>query len=362
MHADKIKVLVADDSQVTRMLLVQLLSSDPGIQVIGVVNDGQAALDFLDASSNRPDVVLMDIHMPRLDGFEATRRIMETRPLPVVICTATADPQELAVTFRAMEAGAVACVAKPVGLGPDFEPLLQNLLQTVRLMSEVKVVRRWSRPRALPAVSHASGLTNLRVAPDIRLIGIGASTGGPPVLQTILSGLPKDFPVPLLIVQHIARGFLPGMVDWLSQTTGLRVHIAAHGATPLPGHAYVAPDDFHLAADANGRMMLAREEPESALRPAVSYLFRSLAKTCGATAVGVLLTGMGKDGAAELKLMREQGAFTIAQDRDSSVVHGMPGEAIELGAATQVLPADKIAGALIAQIARRRPAAGGIDL
>jgi two-component system chemotaxis response regulator CheB len=361
MHADKIKVLVADDSQVTRMLLVQLLSSDPGIQVIGVVNDGQAALDFLDAGGNRPDVVLMDIHMPRLDGFEATRRIMETRPLPVVICTATADPQELAVTFRAMEAGAVACVAKPVGLGPDFEPLLQNLLQTVRLMSEVKVVRRWGRSRAM-SVSHASGPTNLRVvARDIRLIGIGASTGGPPVLQTILSTLPKDFPVPLLIVQHIAPGFLPGMVDWLSQTTGLRIHIAAHDVTPLPGHAYVAPDNFHLAADANGRMTLARAEPESGLRPAVSYLFRSLAKTCGATAVGVLLTGMGKDGAAELKLMKEQGALTIAQDRDSSVVYGMPGEAIELGAATHVLPADKIAGALIAQVAHKRSAAGGID-
>jgi two-component system chemotaxis response regulator CheB len=362
MPADKIKVLVADDSQVTRMLLVQLLSSDSAIQVIGVVDDGQAALDFLEAGGNRPDVVLMDIHMPRLDGFEATRRIMETRPLPVVICTATADPQELAVTFRAMEAGAVACVAKPIGLGPDFESLLQNLLQTVRLMSEVKVVRRWSRSRTVPAVSHARGLTNLRVAaPDITLIGIGASTGGPLVLQTILSGLPKDFPVPLLIVQHIAPGFLPGMVEWLSQTTGLRVHIAAHGATPLPGHAYVAPDDFHLAADANGRMMLAREELESALRPSVSYLFRSLAKTCGATAVGVLLTGMGKDGAAELKLMKEQGALTIAQDRDSSVVHGMPGEAIELGAATQVLPADKIAGALIAQVVRRRSAARGIE-
>jgi two-component system chemotaxis response regulator CheB len=151
------------------------------------------------------------------------------------------------------------------------------------------------------------------------------------------------------------------MVDWLSQTTGVRVHIASHGTTPLPGHAYVAPDDFHLATDGSGRMVLAREEPESGLRPAVSYLFRSLAKTCGATAVGVLLTGMGKDGAAELKLMKEQGASTIAQDRDSSVVHGMPGEAIELGAATHVLPADKIAGALIAQVARRRSAAGGIE-
>jgi two-component system chemotaxis response regulator CheB len=357
MHSDKIKVLVAEDSQVTRMLLVQLLNSDPRIQVIGVVNDGQAALDFLDANINRPDVVLMDIHMPRMDGFEATRRIMETRPLPVVICTATADPQELAVTFRAIEAGAVACVAKPVGFGPEFEPLLHNLLQTVRLMSEVKVIRRWSRAGAVPTAPQAIGVTNSRLtAPNIKLIGIGASTGGPPVLQTILSGLPKEFPVPLLIVQHIAPGFLPGMVDWLSQTTGLRVHIAAHGVTPLPGQAYVAPDDFHLAADANGRMMLAREAPESGLRPAVSYLFRSLAKTCGATAVGVLLTGMGRDGAAELKLMKEQGALTIAQDRDSSVVHGMPGEAIELGAATQILPADKIAGALIAQVARRRSA------
>jgi two-component system, chemotaxis family, protein-glutamate methylesterase/glutaminase len=304
----------------------------------------------------------MDIHMPRLDGFEATRRIMETRPLPIVICTATADPRELAVTFRAMEAGAVACVAKPVGLGPDFEPLLQNLLQTVRLMSEVKVVRRWSRSRAVPLVSQASGLNNSRIAsPEIRLIGIGASTGGPPVLQTVLSGLTQDFPVPLLIVQHIAPGFLPGMVDWLSQTTGLRVHIAAHDATPLPGHAYVAPDDFHLAVHASGRLMLAREAFESATRPSVSYLFRSLARNCGASAVGVLLTGMGKDGAAELKLMKEQGALTIAQDRDSSVVHGMPGEAIELGAATLVLPADKIAAALVAQVARRRSAAGGIE-
>jgi two-component system chemotaxis response regulator CheB len=190
---------------------------------------------------------------------------------------------------------------------------------------------------------------------------MGASTGGPPVLQTILSGLPKDFPVPLLIVQHIARGFLPGMVDWLSQTTGLRVQIAAHGAIPLPGHAYVAPDDFHLAADARGHLVLAREDAEGGLRPAVSYLFRSLADSYGANAVGVLLTGMGKDGAAELKRMKAHGAYTIAQDRDSSIVHGMPGAAIELGAATQVLPADKIAGALIARAAGRLSFAGEIE-
>ncbi len=182
----------------------------------------------------------------------------------------------------------------------------------------------------------------------IMLIGIGASTGGPPVLQTILSGLPKEFPATLLIVQHIARGFLSGMVEWLNQTTGLHVHIAAHDARALPGHAYIAPDDFHLGADAGGRLVLAREPPENGLRPSVSYLFRSLVHVCGPKAVGVLLTGMGTDGAAELKQMRDCGAFTIAQDRDSSIVHGMPGEAIGLGGAAHVLSADKIAAALIA--------------
>jgi two-component system, chemotaxis family, protein-glutamate methylesterase/glutaminase len=357
--SDKIKVLVADDTQVMRTLLVELLNRDPCIRVIGAVGDGQAALDFLDAGGERPDVVVMDIHMPRLDGFEATRRIMETRPVPIVICTATASPQDVAVAFRAMEAGAVACVEKPVALGVDFEPRLQNLLQTVRLMSEVKVVRRWNRSRIAPAVTTANDLTAARAAVSgIRLIGIGASTGGPLALQTILSGLPKDFPVPLLIVQHIARGFLPGMVDWLSQTTGLSVRIAAHGAAALPGHAYVAPDDFHLAADPRGHLVLAREEPEKGLRPAVSYLFRSLADSYGANAVGVLLTGMGKDGAVELKRMKDHGAHTIAQDRESSIVHGMPGEAIELGAATQILPADKIAGALLAQVGRWRKSIG----
>jgi two-component system chemotaxis response regulator CheB len=357
MPADKIKVLVADDSPVMRALLVRLLDAAPDLQVIGTVNDGQAAIDFLERADNRPDVLLVDIHMPVLDGFEATRRIMETRPLPIIICTATADPRELAVAFRSMEAGAVACVEKPIALGPNFEERHQNLLQTVRLMSEVKVVRRWGRRRTPPvAPTSVTGPIAFRAAaPAARFIGIGASTGGPPVLQTILSALPKDFPVPLLIVQHIAPGFLAGMVGWLNETTRLRIQIAAHGATPLPGHAYVAPDDFHLAADAGGRLLLAREAPEAGLRPSVSYLFRSLADTCGPSAIGVLLTGMGKDGAEELKRMRDRGACTIAQDRDTSVVHGMPGEAIERGAAALVLPADKIADALIAQVAVGRP-------
>jgi two-component system chemotaxis response regulator CheB len=191
---------------------------------------------------------------------------------------------------------------------------------------------------------------------------MGASTGGPPALQTILSDLPENFGVPLLIVQHIAPGFLPAMVEWLNETTALRVHVAAHGTRPLPGNVYIAPDDFHLAVNSRGHLVLARTAPENGMRPAVSHLFRSLASMCGPRAIGVLLTGMGIDGAAELKLMKDRGAFTIAQDQGSSIVHGMPREAIELGAAIQILPADKVAGALIMQVERQRSATGEIQL
>jgi len=352
----KIKVLVADDSQVARMLLVHLLESDPQIRVIGAVADGQSALDFV--NENRPDVVLMDIHMPSMDGFEATRRIMETQPVPIIICSATTNSREMAITFRLMEAGAVACVEKPVAREhSEFEQLVANLLQTVKLMSEVKVVRRWPRSRLAPAAAPVARSAELKPAPaEIRVIGIGASTGGPPLLQTILAGLSKDFPAPILVVQHIALGFLPGLAEWLNQTTGLRIHIASYGISPLPGHVYLAPDDFHMGLSASGRILLTKEDPENGLRPAVSYLFRSLAEACGPNALGVLLSGMGRDGAAELKLMRDKGATTIAQDLESSIVHGMPGVAIELGGATHVLPADKIADALLALVNRRHGA------
>ena len=345
-----ITVLVVDDSNVARMLLVHILESDPQIRVIGAVSDGQAAVDFV--TQQAPDVILMDIHMPQMDGFEATRRIMETHPVPIVICTATANPREVATTFRVMEAGALACVEKPVGREhADFEQRAADLRQTVKLMSEVKVVRRWARARLASALAPAAHPVDVKPAPaKVTLIGIGTSTGGPQVLQAILAGLPKTFPVPILIVQHIAQGFLPGLAEWLNQTTGLQIQIGAYGVNPLPGHVYLAPDDFHMGVSRSGRILLTKEEPHNHLRPAVSYLFRSLADVCGPAAVGVLLTGMGKDGAGELKLMKDTGAVTIAQDRDSSVVHGMPGEAIGLGGATHVLPADEIAGALVALV------------
>jgi two-component system, chemotaxis family, protein-glutamate methylesterase/glutaminase len=354
MVEKSINVLVADDSKVARMLLIHLLESDPQIHVMGAVSDGQEAMEFL--ADNKPDVVLMDIHMPRMDGIEATRRIMETQPVPIIICSATTDPRELATTFQLMQAGAVACLEKPVSHErPEYAQLVAHLLKTVKLMSEVKVVRRWSKSRM---TASAAPVAIKPTSIGARLVGIGASTGGPPVLQTILSNLPGDFPLPILVVQHIACGFLPGLVEWLNQTTQLKVQIATHGTSPSPGNVYMAPDDVHMRINGNGCIQLCDDPPSNGLRPSVAALFQSLADVCGARAIGVLLTGMGKDGAVELKRIKDRGAVTIAQNRETSVVYGMPGEAARLEAATYIFPGDQIAPALIA-LASHRSLSGG---
>ncbi len=354
--ARKISVLVAEDSQIVRMLLVHLLEADAQLRVVGAVGDGQAAVDFV--VRHGPDVVLMDIYMPRLDGFEATRRIMEARPVPIVICTATASPHDLVITFRAMEAGAIACIEKPVS--PDhaaFAAIAGNLVNTVKLMSEVKVVKRAARTRKVRDMRDYAALL-ARPGSRIDVVGIGASTGGPPVLQAILARLPADFPAPVLVVQHIARGFVDGLVEWLAQSARLQVHVASHDMPVEAGHVYLAPDDVHMGISAPGTIVLVPDASENHVRPAVSFLFRSLTAAHGRRAVGVLLTGMGKDGAAELRRMKDAGAVTIAQDQKTSVVHGMPGAAIALDAATHVLPAEEIADALMA-LARGGTTNGG---
>ncbi|MBI3995170.1 MAG: chemotaxis response regulator protein-glutamate methylesterase, partial [Nitrospirae bacterium] len=284
-----------------------------------------------------------------MDGLEATRRIMETHPVPIVIVSGSLDPREVTTSFRAMEAGALAVLPRPAGLGhPGHEAMAKELVQTVKLMSEVKVVKRWIRPHRQTAVGAVREPPLLRQAPaEIKLIAIGASTGGPVVLQTILSRLPKDFSVPVLVVQHMVSDFIPGFVEWLDQTCPIPIHVAAHGESVLPGHAYIAPGGYQMKAETGRKVLLTRDEPENGHRPSVSYLFRSVAEAFGGRAVGVLLTGMGKDGAEELKLMKDRGAVTIAQDGESSVVHGMPGEAIKLDGAEYVLPPDKIAAVLI---------------
>jgi len=347
-----IKVLVVEDSPVVREFLVHILGADPDIQVIGTANDGEQALEAV--ARKRPDVITMDIHMPKLDGLEATRRIMETHPTPIVIVSGSTDPREVATTFRAMEAGAVAVLRRPAGIGhPEHEATASELVQTVKLMSEVKVIKRWPKVGRQPEVARPAEAQRAQVEGKVKVIAIGASTGGPPVLQTILAALPDDFPVPVLIVQHMAAGFTQGFVQWLAQTSSLPVHLATHDEYIRPGHVYVAPDEFQMRVERSGKIVLTKDEPENGLRPSVSYLLRSVAEVYGRDAVAGLLTGMGRDGAEELKLLRDRGATTFAQDKESSVVHGMPGEAIKLDAASLVLPPEKIA-AVLTNLAQNR--------
>ncbi len=324
--------------------LVHVLKSDPAIQVVGIVSDGVDALEAV--REKHPDVITMDIHMPKMDGFQATRIIMENEPVPIVIVSASTGAKDVASTFQAIEAGALAVVLRPPGIGhPDHTSASLELIQMVKMMSEIKVVRRFNRTITVhpPVVPQAP---RLQTAENLQLIAIGTSTGGPPVLQKILSLLPLELPVPILIVQHITPGFTKGFVDWLFGASGFPLHIAVHGQLPLPGHGYIAPDGFHIGIASGPRIVLSNHAPENGLRPSAAYLFRSAAQVLGPRAVGVLLTGMGRDGAKELLEMKNKGALTIAQDEASSVVYGMPGEAAKLGAATYILPPEEIAGIL----------------
>lgn len=338
-----IRVLIVEDSPVEQALLAHILSSDPQIDVVGVAGDGEQAL--ADVARLKPDLVTMDIHMPRLNGFETTRRMMETTPLPIVIISGSFSRSDTDKVFRALEAGALALVRKPRGVGhPEHQGDARELVRTVKAMSEVRVVRRWPRARPEPL---RPGPLLVAKPKDIRLVAIGASTGGPSVLQTILAGLPGSFSVPVLVVQHMATGFMENFVSWIAATTGFPARLAVHGEPLLPGRAYFAPDDMHLEISREMRIVLSRAEPERGLRPAIARLFRSVAENHGQYAAGVLLTGMGRDGADELKLLREKGGVTIVQDEESSIVFGMPGEAVKLQAADYIFPPAMITGILL---------------
>lgn len=343
-----IKVLVVEDSSVIAEFLTHVLHSDPQIRVVGTACDGEEALAA--AQRIKPDVITMDIHMPKVNGFDATRSIMEKCPTPVVIVSGSSTSDEVATNFRAIEAGALAVVARPNGIGhPRHTATAKELVGTVKLMSEVKVVKRWPRSGRMTAPVKTQ---EIEAMPSggfaAKVVAIGASTGGPLALQSIFSGLPKDFPLPVLVVQHMSPGFAQGFVEWLSRSSGFPVRVAVHGEPLCAGQAYVAPDDFHMGIGAGQRILLSKNEREEGMRPSAAFLFRSAKAAFGPNTVGILLTGMGSDGVEELKRLREGGALTIAQDQESSVVHGMPGQAIKIGAAKLVLPPEGIAKALTA--------------
>jgi len=343
-----IKVLIVDDSQVVQEFLTYILSSDPEIQIVGVASSGYEAIEL--TNKKRPDVITMDYHMPDMNGAEATRAIMETTPTPIVIVSSSLNTKELTGSFSLFEAGALAVVLRPPGIHhPNFMHERNELIHTLKLMSEIKVVKVFPgwRKADFKSPENSMPVFNLPTSTtvkNIQLIAIGASTGGPLALLKILSRLPTELPVPVLIVQHIATGFMQGFVEWLSSSSNIPLRIATDGEVAKPGTGYIAPENFHMEVRQNLVINLSKLPPENGLRPSVNHLFRSVAQNRGLQAIGVLLSGMGTDGAMGLKIMKENGATTIAQDESSSVVFGMPGEAIRIGAAGYILPVEKIAG------------------
>lgn len=330
-----VRVLLAEDSAVMREVLVKVLSEDPTIQVIGTAQDGLEAAEQTERL--KPDVVVMDVYMPQLSGFEAARRIMERTPTPIVMVSASFNQDEVAMTFKALEAGALTMIDKPGSV--EHAESVRRLVATVKLMAEVKVIRRWPRralpvpPTPLPAV----------LGRTLRLVAIVASTGGPQVMAEILARLPENLSVPLLVVQHIAPGFTAGLASWLGQRTHLTVKLAEPGESVSAGTVYIAPDGFQMGITPAARIRLTQESAGYDFCPSASYLFESVAEAYGRSALGIILTGMGRDGAQGLLRLRQVRGVTIAQDEESSVIFGMPGEAIRLGAAEHVLPPVQIA-------------------
>lgn len=358
--AEKIKVMIVDDSAVVRQVVSQALAADSGIEVIGTASDPVFALSKM--QSNWPDVLVVDIEMPRMDGITFLKKIMAERPTPVVICSSLAEKGAQA-TFEALAAGALSIITKPkVGLKDFLTDSSNDIVQAVR--SAARANMRAVRPSAGAAVAAAPVLrpklsADLLIAPPSagnalvrttdQLIAIGTSTGGTQALEAVLTRLPATS-LGIVIVQHMPEKFTAMFAQRLNSVCQIEVREAQNGDRVIPGRALIAPGGRHMMLKRSGAQYVVEVVDGPLInrhKPSVDVLFRSVAKFAGANALGIIMTGMGDDGARGLKEMHDAGARTIAQDEASCVVFGMPKEAIKLGAASQIMPLDQIPAAMI---------------
>jgi two-component system chemotaxis response regulator CheB len=344
MASDKITVLIVDDSPIAILLLKRILARAADIEVVGSAQDGREGLRLIDQLN--PQVVCTDLHMPVMDGLELTRAIMRAFPRPVLVVSVSVY-KDSPSAFRLLEAGALDVVAKPRQENEvNFQDIAAELISKVRILAGVKVFRHARPERTLASPTLALQALDGLAAP-VKVVTVGASTGGPPVLQTILSHLPRDFSLPVVVVQHISKGFLSNLVSWLGGSCSLRVSIAQAGELPYGGGVYFAPEGKHQMFDREGRFVLSSSPPVLGHRPSVTQTMRSAVACHGAGVAGLLLTGMGNDGAEGMLDIARAGGMTIAQDERSCVVFGMPKQAISLGAVKLVLPLEAITDCLI---------------
>lgn len=354
-----IKVMIVDDSATARKVLENIFESDPNFQVICTASDGEDALCALEQRGVRPDIVTMDINMPRMDGYETTARILKKYPLPIIVVSAAEDPDDRMATFRVIECGALAFVAKPqAGTERRYEADAARVLRMARVMSEVKIVRRCDQ--VVPTqndreISDSGGAIDMALLPRIEAVAIGASAGGPQILREILAMLPSRIPYSVFIAQHISEDFTDGFVDWLKKICAPPVHKALHGEHVVAGHIYIAPGGKSMQVSHNGVVQLSAPAAAESASPSVDLLFQSFALAFGEHGAGIILSGMGSDGVEGMMKMCDSGAVTLAQDEQSSIVYGMPKQAARSRAAKFIASTDQI-GSFLVQLATKERA------
>lgn len=342
-----VRVMMVEDSPVVRHLLTHIIQRDPRLSVAAAFGSAEDALREL--AVVKPDVISMDVRLPGIDGLEATRQIMTENPTPIVIIAGDLEDASLQISMNALRAGALSVVEKPVAAShANYERIADTICTQLYIMSQVAVVRR----RMIGA-----GRPNAPASPEVDLtppavIGIATSTGGPPALARLLSTLPAGLPVPILVVQHMGAVFMEGFASWLASVAPQRVKVAEDQELAKGGTVYIAPGDTHLEIGRGGMLRLSKVPAVGGQRPSGTLLFRSITQSYGARGLGVLLTGMGEDGAQGLLELRRAGGRTIAEDQTSAVVYGMPAAAVRLGAATVSLPLSLIAPRIMMMLNR----------
>ncbi len=342
--AETVNVLIVDDSDMTREILRRLLESDPAIRVCGVAENGKQAIDLV--QKLKPSMVIMDINMPVMDGFQATEQIMAYCPTPILILSSTVNKGGVYTTFNALAIGAVDVMEKPT-MTPNasWSEIGSSLIRKVKLVSQARVLTHLKgKQRKIAPVPNSSAVRNLN---NCELVCIGASTGGPSILMRILKAIPPDYNAAVMVVQHMAAGFTENFVAWLGSACKIKIKLAEDGEKVEKGKVLVAPDGYHTIVSKRKTIRLITGDAVNNVKPAIDVLFNTIAEEYGGRALGILLTGMGADGADGLKRIRDSGSATIAQSEESCTVFGMPKVAIERGAAAEVLSVEDIIHALL---------------